>query len=244
MTKKTPAVPRKSRAAVTTATPRQVKEISKSAPTRKKRAAGEAVLSVAAPAAEPAAGQRVGYVRVSTVDQNTARQLDGVPVARTFEDHASGKDANRPALAEMLAYVRAGDTVTVHSLDRLGRSLVDLRQLVDTLTGRGVRVEFLKENLTFEPGGSSPMSNLLLSMLGAVAEFERSLILERQREGIAQAKQRGAYKGRAPALSPAQADELRRRAAAGENRAALARELGISRKTLYVYLQDQDQDDG
>lgn len=179
---------------------------------------------------------RVGYVRVSTVDQNTVRQLDGVEVERVFTDKASGKDTARPKLDEMIAFVRAGDTVLVHSMDRLARNLDDLRRLVRTLTGKGVRVEFVKESLTFT-GEDSPMATLLLSVMGAFAEFERALILERQREGITAAKQRGAYTGRKPALTGEQAAELRERAAAGERKSALAKEFGISRETVYSYLR-------
>ena len=160
---------------------------------------------------------RVGYVRVSTVDQNTVRQLDGIEVERIFTDTASGKDTARPKLDELLAFVRDGDTVIVHSMDRLARNLDDLRRLVRTLTGKGVRVEFVKESLTFT-GEDSPMATLLLSVMGAFAEFERALILERQREGIAAAKQRGVYTGRKPALTPEQAGRLRERAAAGERK--------------------------
>jgi DNA invertase Pin-like site-specific DNA recombinase len=179
---------------------------------------------------------RVGYVRVSSVDQNTVRQLDGVVVERTFTDKASGKDTARPKLDELLAFVRDGDTVIVHSMDRLARNLDDLRRLVRTLTGKGVRVEFIKENLIFT-GEDSPMANLLLSVMGAFAEFERALILERQREGIAAAKQRGAYTGRKPALTADQARQLRERAATGERKSALATEFGISRETVYSYLR-------
>jgi DNA invertase Pin-like site-specific DNA recombinase len=179
---------------------------------------------------------RVGYIRVSSLDQNTVRQLDGIDVERTFTDKASGKDAERPALEEMLAFVRDGDTVIVHSMDRLARNLDDLRRLVRTLTGKGVAVEFVKEHLAFT-GEDSPMATLLLSVMGAFAEFERALILERQREGIAMAKQRGVYTGRKPALTDARARELRDRAAAGEGKAALAREFGISRETVYSYLR-------
>jgi len=184
-------------------------------------------------------GQRVGYIRVSTLDQTTDRQLDGVKVDRVFTDHASGKDIVRPQLALMLGFVRAGDTVIAHSMDRFARNLDDLRALVRTLAGREVRVEFIKEQLTFT-GEDSPMANLLLSVMGAFAEFERSLIRERQREGIALAKARGAYTGRKPSLSPAQADELRSRVAAGESKAALARALGVSRQTVYQYLDDSN----
>ena len=180
---------------------------------------------------------RVGYVRVSSVDQNTVRQLDAITVDRTFTDKASGKDTTRPKLDELIAFVRDGDTVIVHSMDRLARNLDDLRQLVRTLTGKGVRVEFVKENLTFT-GEDSPMATLLLSVMGAFAEFERALILERQREGIAAAKQRGGvYTGRKPALTVAQAQQLRERAAAGERKSVLAKEFGISRETVYSYLR-------
>ncbi|MGH3901990.1 MAG: recombinase family protein [Pseudonocardiaceae bacterium] len=179
---------------------------------------------------------RVGYVRVSSVDQNTVRQLDGITVERTFTDKASGKDTARPKLDEMIAFVREGDTVLVHSMDRLARNLDDLRRLVRLLTSKGVRMEFVKENLTFT-GEDSPMATLLLSVMGAFAEFERALILERQREGIAAAKQRGAYIGRKPALTPGQARELRERAAAGERKSVLAREFDISRETVYSYLR-------
>ncbi|MEU7146132.1 recombinase family protein [Nocardia sp. NPDC046473] len=179
---------------------------------------------------------RVGYIRVSTVDQNTVRQLDGIDIERSFVDKASGKDTARPKLDELIAFVRDGDTVIVHSMDRLARNLDDLRHLVRLLTGKGVRVEFVKEDLTFT-GEDSPMATLLLSVMGAFAEFERALILERQREGIAAAKARGAYTGRKPALSPAEADQLRARAAAGERKSLLAIEFGISRETVYSYLR-------
>jgi DNA invertase Pin-like site-specific DNA recombinase len=179
-------------------------------------------------------GQRIGYQRVSTVDQNTDRQLDGVELDKMFTDKASGKDANRPELASALDYAREGDTLVVHSMDRLARNLEDLRRIVRELTGQGVKVEFVKENLTFA-GDDSPMNTLLLSMLGAVAEFERSMILERQREGIAIAKAAGKYKGRKAALTDVQAHELRARLAAGESVSVLARQYGISRQTVYNY---------
>ena len=181
-------------------------------------------------------GQRVGYVRVSAEHQNTARQLDGVQVDRVFEEKISGKNTDRPQLEAMLAYVREGDEVVVHSMDRLARNLDDLRKLVRALTKIGVKVTFVKESMTFT-GDDSGMSLLMLSLLGAFAEFERSLLLERQREGIAIAKARGAYKGRKPSLTQDQAVQLRARAQAGEKKAVLAREFGISRETLYAYLR-------
>ena len=109
-------------------------------------------------------GQRIGYTRVSSLDQNPARQLDQTQVDRVFTDQASGKDVHRPQLGALLAFAREGDTVVVHSMDRLARNLDDLRQLVGSLTRRGIRVEFVKEGLTFT-GEDAPMSNLLLRVL-------------------------------------------------------------------------------
>ena len=133
-------------------------------------------------------GQRVGHIRVSSVGQNPERQLDGVEVDTLFTDTVSGASTGaRPQLQALLAFVRQGDTVIVHSMDRLARNLDDLRRVVRQLTGRGVAVQFLKEQLTFT-SEHSPMATLLLSVLGAFAEFERALIRERQAEGIALAK--------------------------------------------------------
>lgn len=187
-------------------------------------------------AARRAKGQLVGYVRVSSVDQNEGRQLEGIDLDKTFTDKASGKDTKRPQLERALEFLREGDVLIVHSMDRLARNLDDLRSIVQKLTKRGVSVQFVKESLTFT-GEDSPMATLLLSVMGAFAEFERSLIRERQREGIAIAKAKGdVYKGRKPSLSAERAADLRKRAATGENKAALAREFGISRAALYVYL--------
>jgi len=181
-------------------------------------------------------GQRVGYTRVSTLDQKTDRQLDGVEVDRVFADHVSGKDLHRPQLTAMLQFVRDGDTVVVHSMDRLARNLDDLRATVRGLTARGVQVQFVKEQFTFT-GEDTAMATLLLSVMGAFAEFERALIRERQREGIALAKQRGAYRGRRKALTAEQVSKLHAGAAAGRAKADLAREFGISRETVYQYLR-------
>jgi len=182
-------------------------------------------------------GQRIGYVRVSTLEQNEKRQLDGQLLDRVFMDKASGRDTARPQLAELLRFARDGDTLVVHSMDRLARNLDDLRALVQSLTRRGVRVEFVKESLVFT-GDDSPMANLMLSVMGAFAEFERSLIRERQREGIALAKQRGAYKGRKKTLTPERAAELVHRAENGVPKVVLAHDYGISRETVYQYLRE------
>jgi|SRR5579871_1986205 len=185
-------------------------------------------------------GQRIGYIRVSTVEQNSARQLEGIEVVRTYEDRVSAKDLNRPNLQAMLVYVREGDVVVVHSMDRLARNLDDLRHLVKTLTQKGVAVNFIKENLTFS-GEDTPMANLMLSVMGAFAEFERALSKERQREGVALAKARGAYKGRKKVLSEDKVEALRERIAhASETKAQIAREFGISRETLYQYLRSTE----
>jgi DNA invertase Pin-like site-specific DNA recombinase len=173
-------------------------------------------------------GQRIGYVRVSTFDQNVDRQLEGPALDRIFTDKASGKDVNRPQLDAMLTFAREGDTVVVHSMDRLAISILDsLRKLVHRDQGK---------RMTFS-GEDSPMANLMLSVMGAFAEFERALIRERQREGIAIARQRGAYRGRKRSLSDEKLAELHRRVAAGERKAVIARDLGISRETLYQYLR-------
>lgn len=178
-------------------------------------------------------GQVVGYVRVSTADQNTARQLDGIALDKVFTDHASGKDTDRPQLQACIEYVREGDELIVHSMDRLARSLPDLRRIVDELIARGITVTFVKEHLSFTNDDADPCSVLMLSVMGAVAEFERSMMLERQREGIALAKQRGMYRGRKPSLTPEQAAAVVTRLAAGESASALAREYGVSRATVY-----------
>jgi len=181
-------------------------------------------------------GQRVGYVRVSSLDQNTARQLEGVALDRVFEEKLSGKDMARPQLEAMLAYLREGDTLFVHSMDRLARNLDDLRSLVATLTQRGVRVELIKENLSFS-GEASPMAQLMLSVMGAFAEFERALIRERQREGIALAKAAGKYRGRKKSLSAQDVERAREQIAQGVSKASVAQDLGVSRETLYSYLR-------
>lgn len=180
-------------------------------------------------------GHRIGYIRVSTFEQNPQRQLEQVQVDRVFVDKASGKDARRPQLSELMEFIREGDTVVVHSMDRLARNLDDLRRIVQGLVKRGICVEFVKEHLTFT-GEDSPMATLMLSVMGAFAEFERTLIRERQREGIVLAKQRGAYRGRKKALPPDKIEELRRQIADGATKAQAARDFGISRETLYNYL--------
>ena len=180
-------------------------------------------------------GQNVGYIRVSSVDQNTARQLDDIKLDTTFEDHCSGKDTNRPQLQACLRHLRKGDRLHVHSIDRLARSLKDLQTLVEELTDQGISVQFHKENLTFT-GDSNPMHKLMFQMMGAFAEFERSMIRERQREGIAAARKSGKQIGAKPKLTEEQVAEVKKRLDAGEQKKTLALEFKISRQTLYNIL--------
>jgi DNA invertase Pin-like site-specific DNA recombinase len=161
--------------------------------------------------------------------------LDGVQLDECFTDKASGKDTKRPQLQAALKHIRKGDVLVVHSMDRLARSLSDLLKLVEELTHRGVTVEFSKENLVFT-GDDSPMSKLMLAVMGATAEFERAMIRERQREGIAKAKASGKHLGRKSLLRPAQVKELQKRVKAGEDKAAVAEAFGISRASVYNYI--------
>lgn len=187
---------------------------------------------------EPIAGQKIGYARVSSKDQNLDRQLAALKkekVFRVFTDTVSGSSTQRPGLDGALNYVRAGDQLIVVSMDRLARSLIDLHRLVDELTERGVSVKFLKEGQTYSLD-SSPVAKLMLGLLGSVAEFERAIIRERQAEGIAKAKARGVYKGRAKVLNEEQIAQAREWVGAGIPKAEVARRFGIGRTTLYKYL--------
>ena len=187
---------------------------------------------------EVISGQKVGYARVSSKDQNLERQtaaLKKEKCFRIFEDTVSGSSTDRPGLDGALNYVRPGDQLVVMSMDRLARSLIDLHRLVDELTARDVSVKFLKEGQTYSLN-STPIAKLMLGLLGSVAEFERSIIRERQAEGIARAKARGVYKGRAKALTDEQLTQAREWVGAGIPKAEVARRLGIGRTTLYNYL--------
>ena len=181
-------------------------------------------------------GQKIGYIRVSSVLQNTDRQLDGIELDRTFTDRLSGKDTKRPELEEMLKFARHGDTVMVHSLDRLARNLDDLRRIVKELTAKGVKVQFVKEGLLFT-GDDSPMANLMLNIMASFAEFERAIINERQREGVQIAKANGAYKGRKQEMTEDRIAEIKERVAQGEPKAQIARSMSIARDTMYRYLK-------
>lgn len=181
------------------------------------------------------AGHQVGYIRVSSYDQTTERQLEGLEFDETFKDKASGKDTNRPALKACLKHLRRGDTLHVHSIDRLARNLKNLQELVEKLTGKGVVVQFHKEGLTFS-GDESPMQKMMFQMIGAVAEFERALIKERQLEGIRNAQNKGIRFGAKAKLTDEQMAKIKERIAQGEQKKALAAEYGVSRQTLYKAL--------
>lgn len=176
--------------------------------------------------------KNVGYVRVSTIDQNEKRQLDGIKLDKTFTDKASGKDTNRPQLQQMLSYVREGDMIHVHSFDRLARNLEDLRKIVHSVTNKGVTITFKTENLTFK-GDDNAISKLLLSVMGAFSEFERELIKERQREGIELAKKRGAYRGRKKVLTKEQETEIMYLCSKGVPKTRVAKKYNVSRETIY-----------
>lgn len=177
------------------------------------------------------------YKRVSSTEQNTARQLEGILFDKVFEDKLSGKNVDRPALKECLEFVREGDVLHVHEISRLARNLSDLLLIVQGLTTKGVAVHFHKENLIFTGQGEDPMSNLMLSLLGAIAAFERSLILERQAEGIKAAMKRGIKFGRPEKLLPADKEEIKARAVVGQSKDELAKIYGVSRPTIYSVLK-------
>ena len=186
-------------------------------------------------------GQRVAYVRVSAADQNEARQLESVGECDQVyvEKQSARSRADRVKLEECIRYLRDGDELVVASMDRLARSLVDLKQIVGEITAKGASVEFVHERAIYAAGAQDPRADLMLSLLGAFAEFERAIIRERQAEGIAIAKAKGKYKGRKRVLTAEQIDKARARIEAGEGPSVIARDLGVGRSTLYRALQRQ-----
>ena len=182
-------------------------------------------------------GRRIGYIRYGVFEQNTKNELEHLALDQLFVDHASGKDTERPGLRELLHNVQYGDTVMAYSLEQFACSLDHLHRLVTDMTNRGARVELLKEELVFSGGDS----DRLLSLMDALVKFERALVRERQREGIALAQKRNAYRGRKKVLSTERIEELHRRAGAGEPKTILAKEFGISRGTLYQYLRRRNK---
>lgn len=179
--------------------------------------------------------QVVGYVRVSSQGQNTARQLVGVEVDRMFTDIMTGSIRTRPQLDECISYVRDGDTLVVDSIDRLARNLRDLQEILDSLINKGVSVRFIKENLLFT-GNSDPLSTLTLHMMGAFAEFERTMIKSRQREGIDAAKKQGKHLGRPATLSKKHESQAKELQAQGISIRKIAITMNLSRGSIYKLL--------
>lgn len=188
---------------------------------------------------------RIGYARVSSVDQHLDRQLAQFKergIEKIFTDKVSGKNTDRPGFQQMMEFVREGDELYVCSMDRMARNLKDLLSITETLQDKGVSVHFLKENISLVPTGEkSALTKLLMAMIGAVAEFERSLILERQREGIEQAKKRNVYKGRVP-IDQETIGKARQMVNDGMSKVVVAKKLGIGRTTLYKYLNAESTD--
>ena len=183
------------------------------------------------------------YIRVSTALQNTDRQLFDVTCDREYVDRLSGKDTNRPQLQAMIDNIRDGDVINCHSMDRLARNVRDLLELIERITSKGGEIRFFKENLAFSNiQKGDAFQKLMLVMLGAISEFERNLILERQREGIAVAKLKGKYKGGKNKLLIEQVQELRHLVGTKSlsvSKAAV--KFGISRQSVYNYLRDNDK---
>ena len=182
---------------------------------------------------------QIGYVRVSSNSQNTERQLDGIKLDKVFMDKQSGKSAcDREQLQLCIDYSREGDTLHIHSIDRLARNLVDLQAIIKVLNDKGVAVNFHKENLTFTADSNNPINQLMMQMMGAFSEFERSLIRERQREGIVKAKKKGIKFGASPKLSESQILDIKARRDSGSSVIAIANEFEVSRQTIYSLLKN------
>jgi len=173
------------------------------------------------------------YRRVSTIVQKSDRQLPELQVDREFEDKLTGKHTDRPQLQAMLTMLRPGDTIHVHELSRLARNVKDLLELVEQITGVGATIRFHKENLTFQPESNDPFQQLMLSMISAIAQFERELIVQRVREGVAIAKAAGKYKGRKSRFTDAQVEQIQQEFQTTSNKVELAKKWGVSRGYLY-----------
>lgn len=179
--------------------------------------------------------QVVGYIRVSSQGQNTARQLAGLKLDKEFVDIMSGSTKEREKLLECIEYVREGDTLVVESIDRLARNLRDLQEIIHTLIQKKVSIKFVKENLTFT-GNQDAMANLMLQMMGAFAEFERTMIRSRQRDGIDAAKKAGKHLGRPPTITPKLAKEAKELKSSGTSIRQIAFKMNLSRATVYKML--------
>ena len=173
------------------------------------------------------------YIRVSTILQNTERQLLDVPCDRVYEDKLSGKDTNRPQFQLMMSNLRSDDVVNVHSLDRVGRNTKDILEIVETIKSIGATIHFHKENLKFDGSKSDLYSDLMLTILSGFATFERNIILERQREGIEIAKQKGKYKGGKQKFDVEQKNRIKELVEEGVSISEISRTMNCSRPTIY-----------
>lgn len=182
-------------------------------------------------------GKKIGYIRVSTVDQNPERQLENVSVDKKFIDYASGITIDRPQFKAMVDYVREDDIIIVHSIDRLARNVKHLLEFIETMNKKKVVIHFVKENLVFGDS-ANPLSKLLLTIIGAVAEFERELHLERQREGIAIAQRQGKYRGGKRKLDEKKIEFLKIAMKTNNSKVDLAKEFGVSTWTLTKYMKE------
>ena len=186
------------------------------------------------------AGKKLAYIRVSSIGQSTSRQdsqIDELQVDKVFSEKQSGRNiTDRPQFQMMLEYAREEDHIYCADLSRWGRSLIDIKTSITALTSKGVTISFLKENLTFSGNHDDPMSNLLLGILSSLAEWERAVIKSRQMEGVKIAQEKGIYKercGRKPKLTEEQILKVRQRIDAGENRTEIAKDMKVSRQTIY-----------
>ena len=173
----------------------------------------------------------IAYIRVSTIEQNESRQVEAMKkynIQKWYVEKASAKDTNRPKLREMLDFAREGDVIHVHDFSRLARSTKDLLEIVEMLAKKGISLQSNKEQIDT----SNSTGKLMLTMIGAIAEFERNTLLERQREGIAVAKREGKYKGRKPIRIPDMQMYYQKYMSREVSKVQLARDLHISRPTL------------
>lgn len=189
--------------------------------------------------------QKIGYIRVSTREQSTGRQADGMAslkLDKIFTEKASGKSKDRPELRLCIDYAREGDTLYIYSMDRLARSLNDLQTIVTELVDKDVSIHFIKESRTYSRNSSDPFNSLLLGILGSFAEFERTIMLERQAEGIAHAKANGTKSGKPFGQQPLDKN-IKPKAIEMFNQGIsithIARGLGISRGSVYNLLKGQ-----
>jgi DNA invertase Pin-like site-specific DNA recombinase len=184
--------------------------------------------------------QVIGYVRVSSQGQNTARQLQGIELDMEFIDKVTGSNLDREKLKECVAYARKGDTVVIDSIDRLARNLRDLQEILETFTKKGVIVKFLKENLTFTDNDDA-ISRLMLQMIGAFAEFERTMIRSRQREGIDSAKKAGKHLGRPHKIDNNMRKIVKEKIQSCQSIRSIAKEINVSRATIYKVIEQLNQ---